>query len=340
MNFDNLVTTTPTRFSVIRPELLGPMQVLEKISSEKMITDRLAKLKLIWASYDPPNAAQYDVGTLEFDPIRINQELNAYFELLVRDRVNQASRAVTLAFAVGSDLDAIASRYPGGVPRLDGEADEAYRARIWLSPSTLSLSGPGMGTFESYTFMALSAPMPSVAADGVTVVPAIKHASAFTIPGTGHVYVVIMSAATTTDRLFPKHADDNTMVALPTPTKEQIAAVYQYITEPHTARKGLTDVINVIAPKVVDTKIEVLIWLFPGVDQATLMSECETAISTLIQALRWLGADLTLLSLHGALAQAGVYNTKILSPSADVIVGTSGCINVTSVKLVYQGTGQ
>ena len=102
-----------------------------------------------------------------------------YFELLVRDRVNQACRAVTLAFAVGSDLDAIASRYPYGVTRIQydingnvltpdqiaagatavtSETDAVYRQRVWLSPNILSLSGPGQGTYESYKFWALSAP--------------------------------------------------------------------------------------------------------------------------------------------------------------------------------------
>lgn len=334
--YDNLVTTVPTRFSVIQPSLLGPMQVLESISTEDIITARMKQLVTIWASHDPPNAAQYDVGNLEFDPIRINQELNAYFELLVRDRVNQAARSVTLAYAVGSDLDAIGSRYPYGVTRLPGETDDAYRTRLWLSPSILSLSGPGQATFESYVFWAMSAPMPAGEAT-------IKCAAAFTTPGTGNVYIPIMSAAMTTTRLFPKATTPKAsamMVASPRPTANQISAVYQYITESGTARKGLTDVINVITPKITDVALDIQVWLFPGVDKATLMGEIDEALAGLIQALRWLGADLTMLSLQGALAQAGVYNTKIVSPAADVLVDTAGVINVTSVNVTYKGTGE
>ena len=137
----NLVTTTPSRFSVIQPALLPPMAVLETINTETIIANRMQQLVTIWNANDPPNAATYDVGNLEFDPIRINQELNAYFELLLRDRVNQACRSVTLAFAVGADLQAIGSRYPYGMPKLPGESDTAYRNRIWLSPNILS-TGP------------------------------------------------------------------------------------------------------------------------------------------------------------------------------------------------------
>src|SRR4249919_257616 len=110
-----LVTPTPSRFPVIRPELLQRPSVLETISSDTIIDDRMQRFKLRWAEEDPPNAAQYDVGDLEFDPVKIITENAAYFELLLRDRVDQAARAVMLAFSFGSNLDAIASRYPGGV---------------------------------------------------------------------------------------------------------------------------------------------------------------------------------------------------------------------------------
>src|ERR1700733_9805907 len=115
------------RLGVIELSQLPVFQVLETISSDDIITQRMAQLVLIWQHNDPPNFAQYDVGALEFDPIKINQECSAYFETLLRDRVNQACRAVTAAYAVGGNLDAIASRYPGGMPRLPDETDDNYR---------------------------------------------------------------------------------------------------------------------------------------------------------------------------------------------------------------------
>jgi phage-related baseplate assembly protein len=334
----NLVSTNPSRFNVIRPELLSPMAVLEKIDTEALITQRMNKVIEIWASHDPPNAAQYDVGALEFDPIRINQELNAYFELLVRDRVNQACRAITLAFAVGSDLDAIGSRYPYGMPRMAGENDESYRRRIWLSPNILSLSGTGQGTFESYVFWALSAPM--FPGD----VP-LKHASALTKPYTGNVYLPILSSAIDNPDYNWSISIDRKIWTLfpgtqPVPTSTQVEAVFEYITAPDTARKGLTDVINILPPKVAPVLIDVQIWLFNGIDRDTLMAVVAQAVADLIEGLRWLGADLTLLTLSGALAQAGVYNTKITSPAADVIVDIDGVVNVISATLRYMGQGE
>jgi phage-related baseplate assembly protein len=349
----NLVTTTPSRFSVIRPDLLPTMQVLQSIDTEALITQRMVKLQQIWMQHDPPNAANYDVGNLEFDPIRINQELNAYFELLVRDRVNQAARAITLAFAVGSDLDAIASRYPGGgVPRKMANAtdpnllwtgvgtqepDALYKQRVWLAPNILSLSGPGQAVYESYVYWAMTAPMPP------GELP-IKHATQYTKPYTGNVYLPILPYQPLSTDWVQNPLNLNqwklTPGAVLIPTDAQVRAVYGYIVAPYMGRMGLTDVLSVLKPKVVNTTIDADIYLFPAVDPDTLMGEIRQAIGALVGALNWLGADLTLLALEGAMAQAGVYNTVIRSPKTDVIAGLDTVVNIQSVTLTYKGVGE
>jgi phage-related baseplate assembly protein len=353
----NLVTTTPSRFSVIRPELLPTMQVLESIGTEDILARRMQQLLVIWNQHDPPNAAQYDVQNLEFDPIKINQELNTYFELMVRDRVNQACRAVTLAFAVGSDLDAIASRYPYGVPRqmydISGnvlsptdiaagatvavaETDATYRQRVWLSPNILSLSGPGQATYESYKFWALSAPQFA----GQSL---LRDASCFTKAGTGNVYIPIMAdvfAPVSTLDPVTKNVYTTIFNSNPVPSKDQISAVYQYITAPDVARKGLTDVVSVLAPKVINTTINAKVWLYPGVDKPSTMLTTMQSVNQLVASSRWLGADLTMMSLNSALAQSGVYDVNIVSPTADITVDNSGCINVVSSTLTYMGVAE
>lgn len=344
----SLVSTSTSRFGTIRPELLGDMQVLEELDSEELITDRMTKLAELWSSYDPPNAAAYDVNTTEFDPLKIQAELAAYFELLLRDRINQAAKAVTLAFASGTDLDAIGSRYPYGCPRLTKtagtwtgsgaqESDDAYRQRIWLSPSVLSLSGSGQGTYQSYVFWALSCPMP-------TGKSALKHASALTVPGTGVVTIPILPLSTLSSTWVVRPTDLHTHVltpgADPQPSTAQVLAVHAYLSDDAYARKGLTDVVNVTAPQVYDTAINVQVWLLPGVDTTTAMGEVCDAVSDLIAATNWLGADLTLLALNGALMQAGVYNVVITSPTADVIVGMDGVVNVTTATITHKGTGE
>ncbi|HGL9528168.1 TPA: baseplate protein, partial [Neisseria gonorrhoeae] len=48
---------------------------------------------------------------LESEPLTIDLQQQAYQELLVRNRINEAVKANLLAYAQGSDLDHIAAQY-------------------------------------------------------------------------------------------------------------------------------------------------------------------------------------------------------------------------------------
>ena len=276
---------------------------------------------------DPPNAAQYDVGNLEFDPIRITQENSTYFELMVRDRVNQAARACTLAFAVGGDLDAIASRYPGGMPRLTGETDDAYWTRIWLSPNTLTQNG----VYENYIFFAFTA----AEAAGMP----LRDVQALATPGKANVDVVIMADGTPVTPVQDSTTGARTFTPFPspTPTDAQVSAVFDYLTAPGMGRKGLTDVVNVRGPKIKDVAYSIRIQLYPGWDQTLSMAQLNQALATLIQNQRYLGYSHTLAAIDAALKVSGVFNVIKDSPSADVIIPTDTVVRVTSVKLDYAG---
>lgn len=294
-----------SRYNIIDIAQLPAMEVLEQLDSEATIVARMRKLVEIWKSYDPPSAANYDVENLEFDPLRINQEASTYFELLLRDRVNQAARAVTLAFSINGDLDAIASRYPGGVPRQDDETDDHYRRRILLAPNMLSPHG----SYEAYVFWALSANIN------------LRDASATTKKGTGAITITVLQEGSD-----------------PKPTSTQLLEVYTYIND--RSRRGLTDYIYVQPPKIVNTKYRARVWCFPGPDPTTVVATIKEALEDLVEEQRWLGYDHTLLAINAALFQSGVYNAIIDEPTADLIAGTDGYINVTGIELTYVGRGE
>ena len=338
-----LVTPTPSRYPVIRPELLQRPSVLESIDSDVIIEDRMARFKTRWFEEDPPNAAQYDVGHLEFDPIKIVTENAAYFELLLRDRVNQAARAVMLAYAFGTNLDAIASRYPGGVPRGEGETDDNYRRRIWLSPNIL---GPH-GTTESYAFYALSALEPNV----------VRDAAAFTTRGTGIVTIPVLlnkpyqlmlseqQILAEIERQYKTGLIDPLRISFeidsgsPLPSNDQILEIYKYMIA-HT-RKGLTDELIIARPKVQQFRYDIRLKTFPGYDTPGVLTNVTTNLMKLIDQQRWLGYDHTIMAIDGALNNAGgVYNRTITSPPGDVIVGLDGFVRVTGIDLTWTGVGE
>ena len=297
-----------SRFTVIQPELLARMQVLESISTENILAARMARFKSLWMFYDPPNGAQYDVGELEFDPIKINQENATFFELMLRDRVNQAARSITLAFGSGTDLDGIATRYPGGVPRLVNESDTRYRRRVWSSPNPL---GPH-GTPEAYEFWAL------------TALSTLRDAR--------------------TRKIRPRLEDDPIILVAcladaddPRPSQADLLTVRRYIQS--DSRQAITDVISVVPPKVLEIDYEINFWVFPGVDPGVVNPQLQTGLATLIENQRWLGYDHT----RAAIAQTcmnvqGVYNAIVLKPEQDALVETDWFVKVNSVTLHYMGT--
>jgi phage-related baseplate assembly protein len=294
------------RISVILPANLQPMIVLEKLDVEATLAARMARLKQLWAHYDPPVAAQYDVEELEFDPIKINQEVCSYFELLIRDRINQAARSVTLAYAIGTDLDAIASRYPGGVPRLPGESDDRYRRRIWLSPNTLSPHG----TAEAYEFWALTA-MPSLR--DVTAIRSVQH----------DYYPTILITCLKEPPAEPK------------PTDEELVTIRAYIQS--LSRMGLTDVISVNPPKIRETEYKLMVWLYPGTSPDQALTKIKDNIAKLIDDQYWLGHDHSHTAIHAACRITGVHHVDIVSPEDNVNVPLDWLVRVTSLTVTYGG---
>lgn len=296
-----------SRFNVIDPSRLGPMIVLEKIEAEAILAARMARLKARWTELDPPLGAEYDVEGLEFDPLKINQEASTYFEIMLRDRVNQAARAVTLAFGAGTDLDAIASRYPGGVPRLAGETDDRYRRRVWLSVNALSPHG----TAEAYQFWALSA-INGLLRDVTT----LKLRASLE----DHPLILITCLLEGPE---------------PKPTQSQLLAIREYVLG--EARTGLTDVISVAPPKVREIKYRIRLWLYPGPDAPSVVTLIRQRLEALIVDQYWLGHDHTRMAIHAATAVGGVANAIIDEPATDIATPPDWVVKVTGIELEVVG---
>lgn len=320
------------RFSVLDPSTLGLMEVIEIIDTETMITERLQRLKQIWAQRDPPAGAQYDVENIEFDPLRIQAELSTFFDALIRSRVNQGARAVTTVYAQGEDLRAIASRYPGGMPKLDGETDDHYRRRIWLSPNPLSPHGVA----ESYEFWALTANnglmrdattikvRPSLAEDPVIVITCIKDAPELTaaaaaaaLSGNWETYIAALATANQV------------------PTAADLIEVRRYIID--EKRAGSTDVLSIRSPMLKDVTYRVQAWLYPGADKVTVMNQLRVNLAKLVEAQRWLGFDHTLMQINAAASQIGVHHIDILEPTDNVNADPTQLVRVLGIETTYAG---
>lgn len=307
ISLTDLATRLAERISVLNPANLKEMEVLEDLDAEAILAQRMMRLKELWKVYDPPAAAQYDVETLEFDPIKINQECCTFFEILLRDRVNQAARAITLAYAIGTDLDAIASRYPGGVPRLEGESDDRYRRRIWLSPNTLS----SHGTAEAYEFWAL------------TALPELRDVTAIKVVAYDYYPTILITCLMGLDSESPS------------PTQEQIVRIRAYIQD--LARQGLTDVISVAGPKVKHTAYKIAVWLYPGSVANQLISTVAANLQKLTENQYWLGHDHTHMAIDAACSISGVHHVDIIEPAENIYVESDWVVRVTEITVTLAG---
>ena len=144
-------------FTQIDLSTLPAPDVIEELSFETIFAAMLADLQARDPVFD---------ALLESDPAYKILEVAAYRELLLRQRVNDAARAVMLAYATGADLDQLGALL--GVLRLvidegDAEAvppvpqvlesDTEFRRRIQLSLEGFSVAGPR----GAYIFHGLSA---------------------------------------------------------------------------------------------------------------------------------------------------------------------------------------
>lgn len=132
---------------------LPPPTITEEVDYEALFDRRLAKYVELYPEFEDES---------EFEPVRAHIGVDANSEMLMRQRINQASKAAHLASAEQADLDVwgwsrrtprlvLEAGDPTAIPIVDPimEDDDDYRLRIQLAPESWSVAGPG-GAYEYY----------------------------------------------------------------------------------------------------------------------------------------------------------------------------------------------
>lgn len=140
------------RFDSVDYSRLAAPDAIEAWAHQAILDARMVDYVARWtaARAEDPSLPVYDVGAQETDPIKINQEADAYREGLIRQRINDAVRATYLASAHKNDLSARAAEYL--TARALGETDESLRARAQLAWENLSIGG----SYGGYAYQARS----------------------------------------------------------------------------------------------------------------------------------------------------------------------------------------
>jgi phage-related baseplate assembly protein len=231
--------------------------------------------------------------------VKLLQE-NAYREVIWRQHVNEAARAVMLAYAAGNDLDNIGANYnvtrlvitPGDESSLPPtpaviEADTDYRLRIQQAFEGMSVAG----STGAYQFHGRSA-------DGrVADISVIS-------PEPANVTISVLSR-------------ENNGVA-----SEELLAVIRNALNDEDVRP-VADRVTVQSANIIDYKVDASLFLYPGPESEPVLSAAKAKLKSYISAQHRLGRDIRKSAIYAALHVEGVQRVELAAPLADIVLDST-----------------
>ncbi len=285
-----------TGFKAVDLSKLSAPQIVEPLAFETILAQRKAKLAELFPAIAP-------FLNLESEPAVKLQETGAYRELIHYARVNDAARAVMLAFAVGSDLDHLGALF--GVARLEGETDERLRTRIGLAPEAYPGAGPAGG----------------IVYHAMTASPLVKDVGLARIPYRGEIRVAILSS----------EGDG-------TPSDEVLDAVRERLTD--DAIKLMTDTISVLPAEIVPYAVDLRLRIPKGPDQLVVKAAAKAALASFTASRHRVGYEVFVSAISAAAHVPNVEQVVITAPMADIVTGVAQapfCTGITVTTELIDG---
>ena len=282
--------------------------VVEVLDFEAILATR--KAHLVSLLPEAERAAVRALLELESEPATKLLEENSYQEIILRNRVNEAGKAVMLAFALDGDLDQLGANVnvarlvitpanPNALPPVAAvmEDNDAYRLRIQEAPDGLSVAGPK----ASYEFHARSS-------DG-----RVKDASA-TSPAPASVTVTVL-------------ANNDTGIA----DAALLATVARALNAEEV--RPLGDRLTVQAAQVIDYQIEATLFIGVGPEVPILLDAARANAVRVSQPRRPLGHSIYRSACSAAVHVEGVRKVVLTSPAADIELNATQAARCTAIKL-------
>lgn len=295
-------------FTAVDLSQLPAPDVVESLDFETIFAAMLADLQARDSTFS---------ALVESDPAYKILEVAAYRELIIRQRINEAAKAVMLAYAEGDDLVNLGALMnvsqlllePGdenAVPPIPPtyETDTDFRRRIQLAPESFSVAGPE----GAYIYHTLSADADVLDASAIS-------------PSPGEVLVSVLS-----------RIGDGT--ASPT----LLATVEAALTDEDV--RPLTDSVTVQSATIVDYVVTATIYFYAGPDSAVVMSTAQQAIDDYVASQHRIGLDVTLSGIYAALHQPGVQRVELAAPAADIVIDRESAANCSAITLTDGGVDE
>ena len=289
--------------------------VVETLDYETLLAERKAMLISLYPEEQREAIAR--TLSLESEPIVKLLQENAYREVLLRQRINEAAKGVMVAYALDADLDQLGAN--NGVERLiitpaDSttipptaavmESNDDYRARIAAAFEGLSVAGP-TGAYEYH----------ARSADG-----RVADASAIS-PSPAVVTVTVLA-----------REGDGTAAA------DLLAVVDKALNDENV--RPVADRVNVRSADIVNYTIEAEIFIYPGPEAEPVRAASEAKLAAYVTAQKRLGRDIRLSALYAAIHVEGVQRVNLIQPAADVVLDKTQAAYCTGYTLSVGGSDE
>lgn len=282
--------------------------VVETLDYETLLAERKATLISLYPAEQ--QAAVARTLALESEPIVKLLQENAYREVILRQRVNEAARAVMLAYATGADLDQIGANY--NVQRLTltpadnstlpptaavMESNNDFLMRIQQSFEGLSVAGP-TGAYEWH----------ARSADG-----RIADASAIS-PSPANVTITVLA----------REGDGSASVEL-------LAQVNAALNDEDV--RPVADRVHVQSAAIVDYQVSATLYLYDGVVAGPCLADAQDKLAKFLLEQRRLGRSIRRQAYASVLRVAGVEYVELSAPPDDIILDKTQAGNCTDTQI-------
>ncbi|ECJ6094179.1 baseplate assembly protein [Salmonella enterica subsp. salamae serovar 6,7:z:1,5] len=291
---------------------LPPPVVVEPLDFETLFAQRKAAFIAMYPEDEQEEIAR--TLELESEPITMLLEENCYRELLLRQRVNEAARAVMLAYSTDSDLDNLAVNFnverltiqeedDSVTPPIEAvvESDADLRTRTQQAFEGLSVAGPT----AAYEFWGRSADGRVADISAVSPTPACVTISVLSREGDGTA------------------SDDLLSVVAAALNDEEVRPV--------------ADRVTVQSAEIVPYQIDATLYIYPGPEAEPVRQASEQQLQAYITAQNRLGRDIRISAIYAALHVEGVQRVELAQPVADIVLSDYQASHCTEYTITVGG---
>ncbi|EFH8492662.1 baseplate assembly protein [Klebsiella pneumoniae] len=291
---------------------LPPPVVVEPLDFETLFAQRKAAFIAMYPEDEQEEIAR--TLELESEPITMQLEENCYRELLLRQRVNEAARAVMLAYSTDSDLDNLVVNFnverltiqeedDSVTPPIEAvmESDPDLRTRTQQAFEGLSVAGPT----AAYEFWGRSADGRVADISAVSPTPACVTISVLSREGDGTA------------------SDDLLSVVAAALNDEEVRPV--------------ADRVTVQSAEIVPYQIDATLYIYPGPEAEPVRQASEQQLQAYIAAQNRLGRDIRLSAIYAALHVEGVQRVELAQPVADIVLSDYQASHCTEYTITVGG---